>query len=1347
MCSVSTRELKQLHAYQQMFDLLPVASFELDLSDFRSMLTRPESSSGSLAVSDNRDDLDQVSGSIRVTGANKAARSLVGCDTMEDVPALASLLTDCVTDAAGVVLSGGSGRIPTRVAATSGEWVDVEAWLAVPREFETSWERAFLFMTASSESLDASGGRAIKAAGLRSIIDNAPVGYQSLDAEGRILEVNQTWLDILGYRRENVIGSRFVDFVSPKHRDRFIDGFAKFTKKGAVTGAEYEMMHADGFVRSLLFNGRVIFGADGSLVQTVCIMQDITERSRIEKELRESELRFQQLASTISEIFWLRSEHEILYVSPAYERIVGRSRESLYDDPSSFLESVHPTDREFLRMANEREWQRGVPMDLEVRMVRDDGTTRWIWIRSFHIHNERGEIVRSAGIAEDVTDRKHAEDALHESIARFRNIVEAAEAGYFFVDLEGRYGYVNNAWLHMHGYDTPGEVIGRPFDITLPDMDGEIAPINIESMLSSDKGFQCECARLRKDGSIGYHLFSGNPVVANGRQIGIEGFLIDITDRKNAEEALKESEERFRAAFQTSPDAIAINRESDGMYVDVNEGFERITGYTRGEIVGISSLDMDIWVDRADRMRLVDMLSERGYVDNLIAKFRMKDGRIITGNMCARTVTIGGLRHNLTITRDITQQRAAEEILTMRDRVLAAVAASADILLRRTNLDNALNQVLRKVGLAAKVSRAYVFRNDQEVSESLCCSKIAEWADDGIEPQMDNPDMQHLSYARTGMEYWIGVLGNNEAIFGETETFGEPIRSVFADQDILSIAIVPIFAANRWWGFMGFDDCREKRQWSRLELDALRSAAGIIGARIERQRAEQALRDSEEKFREIAELLPEAVYETDTEGVITFANRKAYEYFGYEAQDFQRGVRVFDMLAPEDRERAIGNLRQVINKGVHGAVEYTGVRKDGARFPISVRSNRVHRNGIPVGTRGVVMDISQQKAFEHEHLRTQKLESLGILAGGIAHDFNNLLTGILGNISIARLSDILDPEVNEGLEEAERAAMRARDLTRQLLTFSKGGEPVMKVVSPAQLIREAISFALRGSSVKPEIAIVDGVWCLNADAGQIGQVIHNLAINAVQAMPDGGRLRVTVDNLTFEDSVHHVLPAGKYVSIEVADEGLGIPDRLLQRIFDPYFTTKQTGSGLGLATSYSIVKKHQGHIDVESLQGAGTTFTVYLPATEGETDTSEGALVRDLAGSGKILLMDDEDYIRDLGARILSRYGYEVECVAHGGEAIERFAMAAESGKGFDLAILDLTIPGGMGGRETLEKIHMIRPDLPAIVCSGYSSDPIISRYNDFGFAAMVAKPYRPEDLVQAVATLLAATSAQKQPR
>ena len=374
-----------------------------------------------------------------------------------------------------------------------------------------------------------------------------------------------------------------------------------------------------------------------------------------------------------------------------------------------------------------------------------------------------------------------------------------------------------------------------------------------------------------------------------------------------------------------------------------------------------------------------------------------------------------------------------------------------------------------------------------------------------------------------------------------------------------------------------------------------------------------------------------------------------------------------------------------------------------------------------------MLDITERKKAEEELLRAQKLESLGILAGGIAHDFNNILTTILGNVSMARMQVAPEGEPFEMLSEAETASIRAQKLTKQLLTFAKGGAPVKETTSIKDILKESPSFVLRGSKSRCEFSIAEDLWPAEIDVGQISQVINNIVINANQAMPEGGIIQVAAENLII--NAGHGLPVnpGRYIRISIKDQGVGIAEKHLKSIFDPYFTTKHDGSGLGLATTYSIIKKHEGHITVESRLGVGTTFHIYLPASDKAVLEKEE--VRLIKGQGRILVMDDEAPLRKMVGRMLKNLGYESEFAKDGAEAIRMYKEAQESEKPYDAVILDLTIPGGMGGKEAIKKLLEIDPEVKAIVSSGYSDDPVLSNFQEYGFKGMMPKPFESQSL------------------
>jgi len=357
------------------------------------------------------------------------------------------------------------------------------------------------------------------------------------------------------------------------------------------------------------------------------------------------------------------------------------------------------------------------------------------------------------------------------------------------------------------------------------------------------------------------------------------------------------------------------------------------------------------------------------------------------------------------------------------------------------------------------------------------------------------------------------------------------------------------------------------------------------------------------------------------------------------------------------------------------------------------------------------------------------------LAGGIAHDFNNILTAILGNISLARMQQHDSEKTAKRLAEAENAASRARDLTQQLLTFARGGEPVKKVVKAGALLKEAAGFAMHGSSVRCEFALADDLWPVEVDEGQLSQVIHNLVINAAQAMPDGGIITIGAAN-------YRSLPEGqRCVRISVADTGTGIPEQHLQRIFDPYFTTKQQGSGLGLATCYSIIKKHGGFISVESTLGKGSTFCLSLPASE-LSGAVKPESQTDLAyGAGRVLVMDDEEPVRETLQAILEELGYTAECTENGAEAVELYQRRKEEGTPFSVVILDLTIPGGIGGKDAIAMLRNIEPGIKAVVSSGYSTDPVMGSYREYGFSAVLSKPFQVQEMSKVLQELRGAAS------
>ena len=677
-----------------------------------------------------------------------------------------------------------------------------------------------------------------------------------------------------------------------------------------------------------------------------------------------------------------------------------------------------------------------------------------------------------------------------------------------------------------------------------------------------------------------------------------------------------------------------------------------------------------------------------------------------------------------------------------------------------------------------------------------------------------------------------------------------------------AIAALPLVYGERAIGSLNLS-CKTPRRFSPEERDILQAVGGETGAAVARMQAETALYESERRHKELADSLPESVYEIDLMGNLLFANATAYRVFGYPPNALEKGLNVFTMVDPRDLERAAVDFGRMLAGEKIGPVEYLIKRNDGSVFPAVLHSVPTIRDEKLVGFRGVLVDasiinrtkealrdseekframaettasgifiwkkgrfvyanpamemitgyslseilsmedferlihpdflsftrdrfarrpaaegapprhefkirtregndvwidlsfstityakmpavigtffdISDRKRAEEELARSQRLESLGVLAGGLAHDFNNILTVITGNISLARIQIADGGAADRLLKEAEMASFKARDLTQQLLTFSRGGAPIKKVTSIDELLVETVRFTLSGSNIRPEFEIDKGLWPAEVDPGQIGQVFNNLAINAQQAMPAGGTLSIRARNrlISGNDSTAPLGP-GKYLEIEIEDRGIGIPAELLSRIFDPYFTTKQRGSGLGLTISYSIINRHGGHIEVRSTAGHGSVFTLLLPATDESPQKTEPARKSSHRYNGRVLIMDDDESVLEVGLRMLTTLGYAVETATDGNQAVMLYESSLNTGERYDAVILDLTIPGGPGGLDTLRKLAAMDADIRAVVSSGYSNDPVMSDFQAHGFAGVVAKPYNIEEMASVLEAVI----------
>ncbi|MCW3490531.1 PAS domain-containing hybrid sensor histidine kinase/response regulator [Dethiobacter alkaliphilus] len=495
----------------------------------------------------------------------------------------------------------------------------------------------------------------------------------------------------------------------------------------------------------------------------------------------------------------------------------------------------------------------------------------------------------------------------------------------------------------------------------------------------------------------------------------------------------------------------------------------------------------------------------------------------------------------------------------------------------------------------------------------------------------------------------------------------------------------------------------------------------------ERKKAEAVLKESEERYRNLVELSPDAIF-VHQGGRFIYANTASARLFRAKDPAWLIGKPIEELVPPDRKETFFKNMASLKGGEKEQCIaQGKVVCYDGTVLDVDIACSMLTYHGEPA-IQVIVRDISHRKKSEYEMLKASKLQSLGTLAGSIAHEYNNLLTVILGNLSIARMYADHDSKATEILQEVEDAAIQARELTQRLRTFARGGSPVKKALNLRNLLFKTGLDLLDDGHINYNLKIPGDLLPLEADEAQLCQAMNDIMLNAVQAMPQGGAVDIVAENITSEGAAHLALEDGLYVKISITDEGPGIAEEELTTIFDPFYTTKPESDGLGLSTAYSIINKHGGHLTVESVQGEGATFIIYLPAMHSmELPHSEEE--KEYSGTGKILVMEDEPAIRKTVEEMLSLLGYDAVTAADGTEALKLYQEAKEHGEPFERVILDLMVAEGMGGKETIEKLQELDPHVKSYVSSGYSNDPVISHYREYGFCGCIPKPYTIEQL------------------
>jgi len=747
----------------------------------------------------------------------------------------------------------------------------------------------------------------------------------------------------------------------------------------------------------------------------------------------------------------------------------------------------------------------------------------------------------------------------------------------------------------------------------------------------------------------------------------------------DAHEKVKASEKNYHEIFDSSSDALFIHDMETGDILDVNRTMLRMYGYTdKDEVLDVNSDKLGVFYegyDSAKGKELIQKSLESGkYAFEWLA--RKKNGELFWADVSLSVIKIDGVDKICASVRNITERKQTEKKLVeseARFKSLIELAPDAIIL---TDKDGII-----------------IVANESSIE-------------------------------LTGYEYDELMVMDIKDFFSVEEKLRVPIRIDLLNQGLI---VRNDRVLTRKDGSTVFIEMNTKMMPDGTYQTLIRDIS-------ERKISEDKLAAEKERLAVTLRSIGDGVITTDVDCNVVIMNKVAEELTGWRQNEAvgKPLAEVFNIVDEITRDRHDNPAEKVLQRGKIIELENhtilvsrDGIERIVADSGAPIRDN----NNLIIGVVIVFRDMTERKKILDVLQQTDRLNSLGILAGGIAHDFNNLLSGIFGYIEMARLGSALDKSVSENLDRAFSVFNRAKGLTQQLLTFSKGGMPIRKTGDIGIKIRENTAFALSGSNITCEYFIDENLHMCDFDENQMAQVFDNLVINAIQAMPVGGKITITAGNIYLQKHLNPLLREGNYIKISVSDTGIGIQPDHIKRIFDPFFTTKQQGNGLGLATCYSIIKKHDGFIEAESVPGKGAVFHILLPASDKEADKKENHKDADLPGTGKILVMDDEAFIREITKEMLKLAGYKVVAVSDGVEALKIIDDAAVKNEPFDGAILDLTIPGGMGGKDTLIEIRKKYPHMPVFASSGFSEDPVISNPEEFGFNGSISKPYRRDEL------------------
>ena len=1141
----------------------------------------------------------------------------------------------------------------------------------------------------------------------RNLYNSSPIGYHSVDAKGVLLDINKTELEWLSYKKKEIIEKKTIfDLQTKESAKRGKAFFKQLKKKGRVKNIELEMKRKDGTEFPVIINASVICDENEKFIMSNSTVIDITEHKKAEEELRESEEKYRTMFNINPDVqYQLNMNGEITIINKRVKSLSDYEPEELIG--KKFSKLVSPEDQAKYGAGVERRTGGRATRGIELRVVGREGKVTdaellWTEISAAGVYengyvgngrkSSRGQATRyigTQGTIRDITERKKAVESLRESEEKYRSLFEKMINGYAYCKMifdkdnkpiDWIYIDVNDSFERITGLKK--DVIGKKVTEAIPGIKEDVPELfefyGKVALTGKEASFEIYLDTLQTWFSVMVFCPQKGCFVA---------VFEDITKQKKAEEALKEKIVELNSFINNIPD-MAWVMDIESRFIAANTAFGKAVGKDPGTLVN-KGYEVCFGKKGGKKLREDDM--------NVIK---------------SRNQIIFEEKINID-NNTIWLETIKSPIFDNSEKVIGTVGIARNIT-KRKQAEEALRESEERYKRITDEVTDYIFTVQIEDGQPVKTTHSpASIAVTGYIPEefAAEPDL------------WIRMVHDNDRA-----AVIEQASRILTGKSVEPLEHRIICQSG-------------KTCWVRNTLvphyDAqgkLLSYDGLISDITERKKAEEALRMAQKYSSNLIDSSLDMIISVDINRRIVEFNNAAQVTFGYSKEEIIG--KSIDLLYADSAEGL--KVHNTTRREGQFSGEILNKRKNGELFPSFLSSSVLEdESGKFLGIMGVSGDITDLKQLEEERTKTEKLESIGILAGGIAHDFNNILTVILGNVSLAKMRIDSKSEEYEVLKEAENASYRAKDLTQQLLTFAKGGAPIKETTELTELIRDTVKFSIIGSNVQYSTSFTPDLWPSDVNNGQINQAINNLAINAQQAMPEGGTINITAENVSITPGDNLPLQKGNYIKISIKDKGIGISEDHLTKIFDPYFTTKQLGSGLGLATTYSIIKRHGGHIAVESELGVGTTFHIYLSASSKEVEGKEVVKEDTAVLTGKILVMDDEPEIRKIVSETLTLGGSEVKVACDGTEAIKLYKKAMGSGKPFDVVIMDLTIPGGMGGKKAVKKLLEIDPDAKAVVSSGYANDPVISNFEEYGFSGFIPKPYKIDELKRVINEVL----------